>query len=499
MKTNVKQSRLNRRALILIVTMLFPLFSFAQLRIDWQYCYGAEKSSDCATDILPTEDGFLVFGWVYSPHNPGMVACDVEKDKRTPWLIRINDQGEILNQQCWPSNYPTESIRIKKAKTSNDEYYINTYMIYDEVTIHKIDEGLNEIWSRTIGHFGTDMLPTDDGGVLLGNAYVHLDIPPHPEDDSLLKLDGNGNIDWRISIGMAVKEIAQAKDGGYLIGGYSEETEKGYLLKLTQEGEMEWSHDYDVAPALIRELEDGYMLAKTTSFAGEGAHGQNDIWLARTDETGDILWSHFYGGSSYEYISSFYPNPNGGFTVFGSTRSTDGDLQGNENEYDSQNLWIFHVDASGQLIWERCIGTPMYDEYPYGIAKTAEYKYVIAGNMFWEETPSGDVNCSNSVEIPDSGQNYWVLHVTDTINSAGVNEPLSPVGVQVFPNPAKGTVHIQGIEPAEVLVYNTIGQMVKTMRDTNEISVGDLPEGLYVFCITDKEGVSVTKRITVVR
>ena len=480
MKNNDKHSRLNWRIAVVIIALLSPVFSFAQLRIDWQYCYGAESSSDCATDILPTEDGFLVFGWVFSPHNPGMVACDIEKDQRTPWLIRINDQGEILDQQCWPSNYPTESIRIKKAKTGNNEYYINTYMIYDEVTLYKIDEGLNKIWSRTIGHFGTDMLPTVDGGVLLGNAYDHLDIDPHPEDDSLLKLDGNGNVDWRISIGMTVEEIAQAKDGGYLIGGYSEETEKGYLLKLTQEGEMEWSHDYDVPPALIRELEDGYMLAKTTSFASEGAHGQKDIWLARTDEIGNILWSRFYCGSSYDYISSFYPNPNGGFTVFGSTRSTDGDLQGYENEYDLHNLWIFHVDASGQLIWERCIGTPMHDEYPYGIAMTAEYKYVIAGNMYWEETPSGDVNCSNSAEIPNSRQNYWVLHVTDTINSAGVPEPLSQVRAHVFPNPTKDVVHIQGIEPVEVMVYDVLGQCAKTCHGTNEIPLGDLPKGMYL-------------------
>ena len=67
----------------------------------------------------------------------------------------------------------------------------------------------------------------------------------------------------------------------------------------------------------------------------------------------------------------------------------------------------------------------------------------------------------------------------------------------VYPNPARETVTIEGIEVAEVQVYNALGQLVKTVRGTNEINVGDLPEGMYLLRITDKEGVSFVKRITI--
>lgn len=497
MKKNIKHSRICCRIAAVIFVMFAPCLSFAQVRIDWQQCYGGE-GDDYATSVLPMGDGFLVFGTVSHPQSPGMVSCDSENNMSTPWLIRIDNQGEILEQQCWNGGYvSSESIRIKKAKTGSNEYYINTHS-YGEVTLRKIDDGLNEIWSRKIGYFGTDIVPTDDGGVILGNSYGHLG--KDYEYDSLLKLDSDGNPEWRTSIGMEVKEIAQTKDGGFLIGGYKWDSDENYLLKLSRDGLLEWSHTYDVVPKIIQEIEDGFMLACGTTFAGEGAHGRSDVWLSRIDEAGNMLWSHYYGGSMTDSPSAIYPNPNGGFTIFGSTKSIDGDVQSNNDGSGSEaDLWIFQVDASGQLMWEQTIGTPVYNEYIYDVAKTAEYKYVVVGNMHWEETPSGDVNCSNSAEIQNSGENYWVLHVTDTINSAGVNEPLSPIGVQVFPNPAKSTIYIQGIEPAEVLVYNAIGQLVKTMRDTNEISVGDFPEGLYVLCITDKEGVSVTKRITVVK
>ena len=40
MKNNDKHSRLNPGIAVIIIALLSPVFSFAQLRIDWQQCYG---------------------------------------------------------------------------------------------------------------------------------------------------------------------------------------------------------------------------------------------------------------------------------------------------------------------------------------------------------------------------------------------------------------------------------------------------------------------------
>ena len=67
--------------------------------------------------------------------------------------------------------------------------------------------------------------------------------------------------------------------------------------------------------------------------------------------------------------------------------------------------------------------------------------------------------------------------------------------INVYPNPTSEIITIEGIEPAEVQVYNTFGQLVKSVRGTNEINVGDLPEGVYLLHITDKEGNTFSERI----
>ena len=77
--------------------------------------------------------------------------------------------------------------------------------------------------------------------------------------------------------------------------------------------------------------------------------------------------------------------------------------------------------------------------------------------------------------------------------------PQEVVKALAYPNPAKEKVTIDGIEAAEVQVYNALGQLVKTVRNSNEIKISDLTEGVYLLRIRNAKGVSQTERITVKR
>jgi hypothetical protein len=69
--------------------------------------------------------------------------------------------------------------------------------------------------------------------------------------------------------------------------------------------------------------------------------------------------------------------------------------------------------------------------------------------------------------------------------------------INVYPNPAKDRVVIEGIEAAEVNAYNALGQVVKTVRGTNEIDLSGLAEGVYLVRITDENGKSHVARVMV--
>ena len=58
------------------------------------------------------------------------------------------------------------------------------------------------------------------------------------------------------------------------------------------------------------------------------------------------------------------------------------------------------------------------------------------------------------------------------------------VSVSIYPNPAMDIIHIQGADAAEVQIFNSLGQLVKTVRGMNEVNVNDLASGLYLLRIT---------------
>ena len=67
----------------------------------------------------------------------------------------------------------------------------------------------------------------------------------------------------------------------------------------------------------------------------------------------------------------------------------------------------------------------------------------------------------------------------------------------VWPNPTTEIVQVEGFKATEVQVYNALGQLVKTVRGTNEIDLSGLVEGVYLLRIMDGDGISHVARVTV--
>lgn len=67
----------------------------------------------------------------------------------------------------------------------------------------------------------------------------------------------------------------------------------------------------------------------------------------------------------------------------------------------------------------------------------------------------------------------------------------------LYPNPASETVYIQGVVAENVMIYNAMGQLVKSVRNTQEIHVATLPNGVYHLIVNGLEGSRKSARIIV--
>ena len=85
--------------------------------------------------------------------------------------------------------------------------------------------------------------------------------------------------------------------------------------------------------------------------------------------------------------------------------------------------------------------------------------------------------------------------VDELMSMLSTSEMIAGQGVSIYPNPTNGPVRIEGATIAEVKVYNTLGQLVKTIRNSNEVNLKDLPQGIYTVHVTNEEGNSLIRKV----
>jgi len=114
---------------------------------------------------------------------------------------------------------------------------------------------------------------------------------------------GGSDDDWAIS-------VQQTTDGGYIIAGstdpsYPDSTD-WYLIKTDASGDTIWTRTYggsssDHAYSVQQTTDGGYIVTGWTSSFGAGS---SDVYLLKTDASGDTLWTRAYGGTGYDCASS---------------------------------------------------------------------------------------------------------------------------------------------------------------------------------------------------
>jgi hypothetical protein len=528
-----------------IITLLFFMtqVAYCQLHIDWQHCYGGSES-EYAYDIIPTGNGYLLAGDTWS--NDGDISFS--HGENDIWLINIDKTGNLMWERTYGGSETDGAYRIVRSRgstnyflvggsTSNDgDILNNSYPGSRSFWIVKIDSLGNKIWNRIVGGNIKDQIlngsATSDGGVVaLGyTASSDGDVSTYYGlyDIWMIKLNSNGDTDWDFTIGTSQPEIPgtiiQTADEGFLVGGSGTPQGGGnidcitpsptipdaILFKLDSNGNEEWQHCYggsghDGINGLL-ELEDGYMISSgggsdDGDLEGSGYHGgDGDIWLVKIDFSGNIIWQKCYGGSNTESASNVFQTSDGGFIVFGSTYSFDGDITENHSLDEFRpSIWVFKVNSTGELLWQQCIGGLGKESIEFGVVKNSDYNYVVAGRT--TNSPSFDVECSNHVN--NGRSDFWVFQLTDT--TVRVNELTRELPLKVYPNPATNSATFSyslpvGTHQSRIEVRNTTGQLVASTR-LNEakgewvLHFNNIPAGLYIYTLSTQQSTATGKLV----
>lgn len=141
---------------------------------------------------------------------------------------------------------------------------------------------------------------------------------------------------------------------------------------------------------------------------------------------------------------------------------------------------VTRIDDEFNIIWKKRILSAKACS-PYAITATSDGGCIVVGWVF-------DFNSENRFDL-------FVLKV-NADGTVGVDEIQEENIAFVYPNPAKETFIIGGVEAKETQVYNTLGQCVMSFRG-NEANVEALDAGVYLLWIADGNGLTQTLRLVV--
>ena len=276
------------------------------------------------------------------------------------------------------------------------------------------------------------IIKTSDGGYLIAGYTQSIDGDISDKtnenfDFFLLKFSSDDELQWSKTIGGSeddkANDVIQTQDGGFAVLGYTESTDEDvtenagsrdfWIVKLTISGDLLWQKSFgfsglDYGTSLVETNDNGFLISGVLDVTASGGlgnksnkkrHAGGDIWAIKLDNSGNVEWQNYFGGTFTDTSYGIAKTTDNGFIIVGSSDSNDVDITGNKGAYD---FWVLRISSEGNLVWEKSFGGSEIDE-ARAITTTNDGSFLIVG-----DTRSSDIDVSKNNGAAD----LWMLKIS---------------------------------------------------------------------------------------
>tara|TARA_R110001632_G_scaffold47202_6_gene119618 strand:- start:17563 stop:18960 length:1398 start_codon:yes stop_codon:yes gene_type:complete len=344
----------------------------SQATLEWNKTYGG-SGDDRGSDIIQTSDGGLaILG--YTDSSDGDVTNN--NGFRDFWLAKLDPLGNLSWQKSFGFSGADQGTTL--IETSDNHFLISGVL---DVTSSgglgnlgrfsaehaggdywsiKVSSSGDLVWSRFYGGSFTDsptgIIENENNEFLFvgGSDSNDVDITNNKGayDFWVVKSETGGNMVWEKSFGGSeideARGISATDDGNYIIVGDSRSNDQNvslnkgaadlWMIKVSDDGELIWNRsiggsNFDVSRSINKTLDNGFIIAGSSrSSDGDVAknQGQNDAWIVKINNNGQLLWETTVGGSEIDFAYDAVQLANGTIIAVGETSSSNGDITENK-------------------------------------------------------------------------------------------------------------------------------------------------------------------------
>ncbi|MGB6153940.1 MAG: hypothetical protein WBG48_18290 [Pricia sp.] len=399
-----------------------------QGEVQWVRNFGG-SGEDTAQAIVATADGgYAVLGFSNSIDGE---LTDKTTEVNDYWLLKLDADGNLEWNKTYGGSKDDRGQSL--VQTNDGGYAITGYAMSDDGDgsnnegfhdnwILKLDAAGTIEWEKSFGFSGHDhsydIVQTDDDGFFF---VGFLDITSARADGNTekgggsltahgvgefwgTKIDPRGDLQWRGYFGGTNNDRAHAvvpsEDGGFVMSGFTEsddydvsDTRGSYdfwVVKVDRNGNLLWERSFggtgiEISQDIAKTDDGGYVVAGHT-FSNDTDisinNGEADMWLVKTDSTGNLVWEKTYGGAGFDAAQAVTTSKDGGFIVVGNSKSNDMDiLNAGEND-----MWAIKTDRNGDMVWQKTFGGSGLD-FGFDVLEGGDGSIVLVGETSSDDFP----------------------------------------------------------------------------------------------------------------
>ena len=449
--------------------MLLSFFVYAQPQPPdtlWTKTYGGSLWCE-GNDVQQTPDGGFIITGLYDFMGPHQGEVYLLKTNSNGDSIWARYYGDFCDDEGWSVDQTADGGYIITGNSFRLFPLPGTYYVY----LIKTDVNGDSLWTRIYGpsgwsssSYGNSVLQSTDGGYIV--AGLTYSISHNMDAVLLMKTDADGDsVWWReypANLGSLAYDVQQTQDGGYIVVGYTLMPMGAggwdvYLLKTDEVGDTLWTRTYggygdDRGRSVLQNQDGGYIICGNS---GSYSPGMYDVYIIRTDADGDTLWTRTYGRFNGDSGISIQPTTDGGYIIAGlydKIQSFTGDV------------WVIKIDADGDSIWSRTVGGNLGD-CGLSVEQTMDGGYIVTG--YANKTENGASNL------------YLIRFEADVVlvENFAWQQPVTFSLYPSYPNPFNPVTNLTFALPKEekisLIVYDIQGREVERIVD------GWTPAGIY--------------------